>query len=599
MEGVRLLSVQICTIMLIISVMLIYHRQLYIKTESNYFFEKMLFLLLGISVIDIIINMWSNPSYFGLLIAYECLLRLFNVLFVLYVFAIRDYVFYWIKIGNTTFSCILRTLICVALFSLPVSVSFTGYMSSYVGVGIPVTYEVVFAVVVYLLIVVLVNRKVIQSHLKVSIFAWIVLLCCSMAVNSMLSVNFMSFACAVGSLWLFYAIENPKSKIDDSSGFFTSHVIFEYLDSMPDGSAHVGIIYTRDQSLDVDLLKGLLYNTRVCCFKDIDAFYYLVSQNIGEIKKVLDKYAEQYDVVMLTYKNATADVVSLLSDYVKRNASKMSELGINEISDKDVRAIKRENDIHAEVMDALLNDRIETYIQPIYDLKSGMFVSGECLCRLKCGDDVVLLPAEFIPVAEHTGLITEIETVMFRNMCKCLSDPRIRRSTIRYLEANLSIKKGEQETLLAEYASIVDEYGVDMAKVNLEITETDVVEEKRLLLNNMHAMRSMGFHFSLDDFGTGESNIGYIIDMPVSIIKFDKEITQKAIHGGKASTIVSSVINMAHDLDMKIVVEGVETESDFQMCKNMGVDLIQGYYFSKPLPVEEFIRFIVERMGNN
>ena len=115
----------------------------------------------------------------------------------------------------------------------------------------------------------------------------------------------------------------------------------------------------------------------------------------------------------------------------------------------------------------------------------------------------------------------------------------------------------------------------------------------------MHAMRSMGFHFSLDDFGTGESNIGYIIDMPVSIIKFDKEITQKAIHGGKASTIVSSVINMAHDLDMKIVVEGVETESDFQMCKNMGVDLIQGYYFSKPLPVEEFIRFIVERMGNN
>lgn len=243
-------------------------------------------------------------------------------------------------------------------------------------------------------------------------------------------------------------------------------------------------------------------------------------------------------------------------------------------------------------MNALAENRILTYVQPIYDIHSGLFISGECLCRLQKRNGDILSPYAFIGVAEKTSLISDIETCMFRNMCKCLSDPRIVNSNIKYLEANLSIKKGEQKNLFAEYTTITREYGVISDKVNLEITETDSMDQKTLILNNMQTMCELGFRFSLDDFGTGESNLGYIIDMPVSIIKFDREITQKSMVDEKAHTVVANVISMAHDLGISVVVEGIETQADFEMSKELDADFVQGYYFSKPMPMEEFIKLV-------
>lgn len=585
-------AVQVCTIGLIISMWIVYHKQLYIKTESNARFEYMIYLLLSVSVSNVLIYILGSTRSQLCQVLTLILCRCFCILGVIYAFSVRDYIFYWLRIKNVKLSQVVRIVIAGILAFLPSSVTIDGMNLNISGVGMFVTIDAIGALTVYVLIVCFMNRAYMSKGLKTSILAWLVMLCLAGVVNMAVSMDLLSFACAMGALWLFYTLENPKAKIDDASGFFTSYVILDYLDSLPSQYAHVGIICTRDEQLDIDLLKALLKNTRIFCFKDADSFYYLVSQDYDAIGSVLRRYREHYDVIMLTYKNATTDTISLLSNYVKQSVSGMKESTIREISQADIEKMTADNHVHLEIVSALMENRIETYIQPIYNMAEGCFTSGECLCRLKKRNGDMLSPGEFIPIAERTGLITEIETAMFRNMCKCLSDDKIKASHIKYLEANLSIKKGEQKELLSEYKDIISEFGVTSDKVNLEITETDIVEEKMSILDNMHAMRSMGFSFSLDDFGTGESNLGYIIDMPVSVIKFDREITQKAMHNERAFTIVANVMNMAHELGIKVVVEGVETQDDFNMCKKLQADYIQGYFFSKPLPMADFIKFI-------
>ena len=234
-----------------------------------------------------------------------------------------------------------------------------------------------------------------------------------------------------------------------------------------------------------------------------------------------------------------------------------------------------------EIELALKENRIIAYIQPIYDVKKEKFTCGECLCRMRRKGGEIMMPFRFIGIAEKYGLICDIETEMFKNMCKILQQKE--ELGLESLEANLSIKKGESKHLYEEYVEIMEKYGIDGKYISLEITETDVMEEKNALLGNMNNLKSIGIKFALDDFGTGESNLGYVIDMPIDTMKFDRNIFQKATREIKARLVVENTIEMAHKLGLNVIVEGVETEEDFEICKDMNVDFVQGYYFSRPI----------------
>lgn len=139
----------------------------------------------------------------------------------------------------------------------------------------------------------------------------------------------------------------------------------------------------------------------------------------------------------------------------------------------------------------------------------------------------------------------------------------------------------------------VREYGIEHEKINLEITESASLNEKHSLLDNMSKFIEKGIKFSLDDFGSGESNLNYIIDMPVSIIKFDKDMTDAYFKSEKAKIVMDSAINMIHKLGLKTVVEGVETKEQFDAMLKIQTDYIQGYYFSKPLDVNDFVEYVL------
>ena len=128
--------------------------------------------------------------------------------------------------------------------------------------------------------------------------------------------------------------------------------------------------------------------------------------------------------------------------------------------------------------------------------------------------------------------------------------------------------------------------------INLEITETSSLRSRDSLYRNMKKLEEHGLSFSLDDFGSGSSNLNYIVDMPVEVVKLDKYLSKEYFNNPKAQAIVTAVIEMAHKMGIKIIAEGIETEQEFRTMRELGVDYIQGFYFSRPLPEHEFLKFM-------
>ena len=163
---------------------------------------------------------------------------------------------------------------------------------------------------------------------------------------------------------------------------------------------------------------------------------------------------------------------------------------------------------------------------------------------------------------------------------------------LNYIETNLSVVQLSDYELADKYLEIIERNKIDAKYINLEITETAGIEQINSLMDNLQKLKSNGISLSLDDYGTGYSNLNYVVSMPVQIIKFDKKMTDEYFAGSKAKFVMDYSIRMFKAMDLKIVSEGVETKIQLDSLAELGVDYIQGYYFSKPLPMDEFIEFI-------
>jgi EAL domain-containing protein (putative c-di-GMP-specific phosphodiesterase class I) len=157
---------------------------------------------------------------------------------------------------------------------------------------------------------------------------------------------------------------------------------------------------------------------------------------------------------------------------------------------------------------------------------------------------------------------------------------------------NLSVRQCESRTLAERYQAIMEQYGVKPSMINLEVTESASIQTRNAFMQNMEKLIEYGVAFSLDDFGNGESNLNYIVDMPVEIVKFDRDMTKSYFEKSKGKLVMETATRMILDMGLKIVSEGVETEEQLEAMKKLGVQYIQGYYFSKPLPQDEFVRFV-------
>ena len=257
--------------------------------------------------------------------------------------------------------------------------------------------------------------------------------------------------------------------------------------------------------------------------------------------------------------------------------------------------IKRRRDVSKAVKRAIENDLFDVYYQPIRNVESGKFQSCEALIRLNDNELGFISPEEFIPVSESEGLIVTIGEIVFEKVCKFIKDSKlISELGVRYVEINLSPIQLEEPDIIRRFRNIMDKYDVVPFWINLEITETANLSQENRMIKNIEGFHHMGMSFSLDDYGSGFASADYLFRLPVEIVKIDKSILWTAMKDVNASIVLMGTLSLMKSLGKEIVVEGVEDEEMVKILVDNGVDYLQGYYYSKPLPANKYIQFLRE-----
>lgn len=255
------------------------------------------------------------------------------------------------------------------------------------------------------------------------------------------------------------------------------------------------------------------------------------------------------------------------------------------------------NEIDRILSTAIAEKKFEMYYQPIYSVTEQRFKSAEALIRLKDEKYGFISPQLFISAAEKNGTILQIGEYVLDEVCRFMAECSKNRLPLEYIELNLSMKQCVQMDLKDKVLYYLDKYDLKPEQINLEVTETAANTSQDVVDHNMSSLSDHGISFSLDDFGTGYSNISRIISLPFHIVKIDKSMTDK-VFDPKINAVLKYNIQLLKEIGMEIVVEGVETEDVLNACKDMGCDYIQGYYFSKPLPQQQFVQFITSHTAS-
>ena len=242
---------------------------------------------------------------------------------------------------------------------------------------------------------------------------------------------------------------------------------------------------------------------------------------------------------------------------------------------------------------ALANHYFSVFYQPIYDTKTGKFSSAEALLRLRDPKYGYISPQLFIPLAEKSGAIHAIGSFVLEEVVKFIASDDFKQLGVDYIEINLSVMQCLRSDLADEIIDLTRKYKVSPLKINLEITETASGYSQSKLNTNITKLTENGFTVSLDDFGTGYSNLMRIAQLPLNIVKLDRAFVLMEESGGN-HIIIKNLIRMLKDMNLRVLVEGIETEEMVESFTQMGVDEIQGFYYSRPLTKSAYLRFLKE-----
>ena len=232
-------------------------------------------------------------------------------------------------------------------------------------------------------------------------------------------------------------------------------------------------------------------------------------------------------------------------------------------------------------------NEFEVYIQPIVDAKTEECIGGEALIRWNSGKLGLLTPGEFIPLAEHLGLITPIGEYVLRQVC--MTNKRWSDMGIDFhINVNLSVVQLLQNNVVETIENAINMSGVNPDNLVLEMTESLAVNDMNRMKKIIDKIKALGIKIALDDFGTGYSSLNYIKQMDLDIIKVDRTFIKDIQEDDYAQAFVKLISDLSEKLNAKVCVEGVEEEEQLKILKNMNVSMIQGYYFGKPMPICEF-----------
>lgn len=497
---------------------------------------------------------------------------------------------------------------------LPISVYKNGMVAYTYGASVIMVYVFAILHIVGIIVVIFTCWNRINKRRRFAVGLWMFIWIAAAVIQCLDNrILIVGFASVVGILILFVVMENPESNLDRRTGCFNSYALSEYSQNLFEKKISFGLLKIHLKGSDsqnsgevteIELKKIVSLaarNKQLYVFRNVNDLI-IISENVEalrdfsiELTDTADAHGKEcsgYSVVLVEhgeYFSRMGELVQFLS-FISSYADTAGSMYIadeNAINKYHERAL-----MEHEISDALAEDRVEVYFQPIYSNIEQKFTSAEALVRIRKTDGSLLSPGIFIPIAESSGQIVQLGERVFEKVCDFLKNTNAVSLGLHYVEINLSVVQCEMDDLAERLIEITDRYGVEPSLINLEITETASVTSQAVLLKNMEKLIDYGFTFSLDDFGKGESNLMYVVEMPVSIIKLDYDMSKAFFSSPKAKQVVRAVVAMAHGMNLKLVAEGIETADEIDGMYRESIDYIQGYYYSKPLPIPEFLNFI-------
>lgn len=519
------------------------------------------------------------------------------------------------------------------IYALPIYIFYEGGNVAYTyGPSCYAAYAGALILVVIILGKLILQGRAMNPKRRNAIILWMTIWVGAAVVQFLNShLLLVGFSGALGIMILFFELENPEIFIDRNTGFYNRYAMVEYLGQRYrlgrnicgicislEATREREVPYFKMEAVLAELARFVRQMPETTVFKTDAREFTLIFESQEAYEKTKEAVFNRFEQSWLNEQGSSADGVPVFlqphyllipSGAVAKNAEELLSIlkyfrlhyadaqeSYTLVLDEEKVSKKRERDeMLEEIVQALKEDRVEVFFQPIYSTAQKKFAAAEALARIRRTDGSIIPPGMFIPIAEETGMIAKIGETVFDKTCRFIKENDIARYGIEYIEVNLSVVQCENETLAEAYIEIMKKHDLAPRHINLEITESAAIVRKNILLDNMQSLIDYGMAFSLDDFGNGQSNLNYIVDMPVQIVKFDRDMTQAYFQTSKAQFVLQAATNMAHDMQLQVVAEGVETAEQFAVLEALGIDYIQGYYFSKPVDAKSFLAFVRER----
>ena len=324
--------------------------------------------------------------------------------------------------------------------------------------------------------------------------------------------------------------------------------------------------------------------------------YATEEESTGSLKRIQERFEERWELGAVgSYIQAYfTDVIYRGQEWNATQIIEYLESGIHYAKKEpgglrrfDIKLLEQLNRRkRMDIMETSIRQRrFKVWYQPVFNLKTNRFSSAEAPLRLRDYDGEPVSPSEFIPLAEETGLIDDLSWIVLEEVCTLLGQMR---DKIDSISINLSMQQFEDRSLCARIHECLNRSGLNPDQLKIEVTERVLLQDMDYMKMMMEEMTGEGFGFYLDDFGTGYSNISCALSLPFEYIKLDRSLLVRLPGDSKVQVFVRSMVETFHAMGQKIVAEGVEEEEQIELLRQFGVDCVQGYYYGKPMPEDEF-----------
>jgi len=279
--------------------------------------------------------------------------------------------------------------------------------------------------------------------------------------------------------------------------------------------------------------------------------------------------------------------------------SKQTKVPYVFFDDSMAQSINQRLIIENELRNVILRDELKVFYQPQFDLSTGELIGMEALIRWLHPKKGLIPPNDFIDLAEETGQIHMIGEWVLETACSALKQWIDQGAKPIRVAVNLSTLQLEDDDIIHKISSILEATQLPHHLLELEITESSVMNNEQLMINKLDTLKNLGIKLAIDDFGTGYSSLSYLKRLPINLLKIDRSFISNSLNDNVDADIVRTIIVLAHSMGIDVIAEGVETKEQSALLKDLKCDYAQGYYFGKPMPTEEFEKILFNKVIDN